>query len=156
MPAGDRFFVDTNVLLYSVDPADRVRQERAWAWLKPLWESRAGSLSWQVLHEFYANAVAKLGVGKPEARKAVRGYTHWAPVEASPVLVERAWHWMDQAQIAYWDALIVAASERSGCPWLLSEDFQDGRRFGPVTIVNPFLHGPAEFGLSGGPARSPR
>jgi predicted nucleic acid-binding protein len=30
---------------------------------------------------------------------------------------------MDAAQMTYWDALIVAAEQRSGARYLLSEDF---------------------------------
>ena len=38
--------------------------------------------------------------------------------------------------------MIVAAAERSRCRWLLSEDFQAGRKFGELTVVNPFEHEP--------------
>jgi predicted nucleic acid-binding protein len=38
--------------------------------------------------------------------------------------------------------MIVAAAEQTGCRYLLSEDFQAGRRFGDVTVVNPFETGP--------------
>lgn len=40
------------------------------------------------------------------------------------------------------DARILAAAERARCRWLLSEDFQAGRQFGSVTIVNPFRNEP--------------
>jgi hypothetical protein len=30
-------------------------------------------------------------------------------------LAERAWHWSDRAGIAFWDSLILAAAELSGC-----------------------------------------
>ena len=148
MPAGGRFFVDTNVLLYSVDPADPRKQERAWEWLQALWESGLGLLSWQVLNEFHVNALNKLRAGRPEARGIVSGYSHWVAGETTLGLVERAWHWMEQAQLSYWDSLIVSAAERAGCRCLLSEDFQAGRRFGAVTVVNPFLQGPDQFGLA--------
>ena len=147
MPAADRFFVDANVLLYSVDMRDPRKQERAWEWLSVLWERGLGALSWQVLHEFYANALHKLRVQRPEARKIVRAYSQWAPVETTVGLVERAWYWMERAQLSYWDSLIVSAAERAGCRRLLSEDFQAGRRFGEVVGVNPFLQGPEQFGL---------
>jgi predicted nucleic acid-binding protein len=39
----------------------------------------------------------------------------------------------------------VAAAERSGCTWLLSEDFQAGRQLGHETLVNPFEKPPEEF-----------
>jgi predicted nucleic acid-binding protein len=147
MPAGDRFFVDTNVLLYSVDPADSWKQERAWVWLGALWESGLGSLSSQVLNEFYVNASGKLRVSRPEAREIVKGYSQWVPVDMTFGLIERAWHWTEKAQVTHWDGLIVSAAERAGCRWLLSEDFQTGRRFGAVTVVNPFLELPEPFGL---------
>jgi predicted nucleic acid-binding protein len=71
-------------------------------------------------------------------RAAVTAFASWQPVVTSSVLVERAWHWMDQAGISYGDALIVAAAERSGARWLLSEDLEDGRDFAGLTAVNPF------------------
>lgn len=44
--------------------------------------------------------------------------------------------------LAFYDALIVAAAADAGCPVLLSEDLQHGRKFGGVTIQNPFLEEP--------------
>ena len=45
-------FVDTNVLLYSLDPRDPIKKARSKEWLEYLWQFGAGRLSWQVLHEF--------------------------------------------------------------------------------------------------------
>ncbi|MEK7403880.1 MAG: PIN domain-containing protein [Acidobacteriota bacterium] len=149
MRGGDSFFVDTNVLLYSVDSSERRKREQAWQWLAQLWEQGNGRISWQVLHEFYANATRKMRLDSSRARAVVRGYAEWTPVEVTLGLVEQAWLWMDQAQLPYWDALIVAAAERAGSGWLLSEDFQDGRRFGSLTVLNPLLHHPGEYGLAG-------
>ncbi len=148
MPAADSFFVDTNVVLYSVDAAHPDKQQKARAWLAALWEQAAGRLSWQVLHEFYANAEPKMRLARPEARRLVETLAEWQPRETSMELIQRAWHWMDQAQIPYWDGLIVAAAERAGCAWLLSEDFQNGRHFGSLTVVNPFFRNPNEFGVT--------
>ncbi|MBM3569408.1 MAG: PIN domain-containing protein [Alphaproteobacteria bacterium] len=36
------------------------------------------------------------------------------------------------------DGLLLATVERAGCRVLLSEDMADGRKFGAVTILNPF------------------
>jgi predicted nucleic acid-binding protein len=41
--------------------------------------------------------------------------------------------------VAFYDALIVAAARDAGCATLYSEDLQHGRRFGDLTVVNPFL-----------------
>jgi predicted nucleic acid-binding protein len=145
MRAGERFFVDTSVLLYSADPADAARQLAARDWLKALWESGSGRLSWQVLHEFYASAVRKLRAHSTEARITVELFATWQPVDTSFGLIQRAWFWTDEAQVSYWDGLIVAAAERAGCAWLLSEDFQPGRKLGAMTVVDPFHTRPEAF-----------
>lgn len=105
-------------------------------WIDALWQAGAGCLSWQVLHEFYVNAVRKLKTPSPAARQLVETYALWQPVENSVGLIRRAWDWTDAAQLPYWDALIVGAAERAGCGWLLSEDFQTGRRLGEVATVD--------------------
>ena len=47
---------------------------------------------------------------------------------------------LTQAQISYWDALIVAAALLSGCDTLYTEDLEQGRTFdGQLTVVNPFV-----------------
>lgn len=147
MPGIDRFFVDTNLLLYALDPLDPGKQRRAQSWLDALWNSGAGGVSWQVLHEFYVNATRKLRSTAAQARSTVKVFMEWQPVDTSPVLIQRAWHWTDTAQLSYWDALIVAAAEKRDCRWLLSEDFQVGQEFGAVTVVNPFRAIPEDFGL---------
>lgn len=147
MSGAERFFVDTNVLLYSLDSADPQKQATATEWLKCLWADGAGCLSWQVLNEFYVNAIRKLGAPASKARAVIETFALWRPVDPSLGLMQRAWHWMDSAQLTYWDALIVAAAERAGCACLLSEDFQAGRKLGSVTVVNPFRSRPQEFGL---------
>jgi predicted nucleic acid-binding protein len=147
MAGASAFFVDTNVLLYSVDPAGRDKQAAARQWITLLWEHSAGRLSWQVLNEFYLNAVRKLGAPTRNARMVVEALVQWKPVDMTPGILRRAWHWMDTAQLAYWDALILAAAERAECAWMLSEDFQAGRRYGSVTVINPFREQPESFGL---------
>ena len=147
MSAGDSFFVDTNVLLYYVDPADSEKQTRAMDWLDRLWMAGAGRLSWQVLHEFYWNAVRKMHIEAAKGREIVEDLSRWEPIDTSLGLIQQAWHWMDSAQLSYWDALIIAAARRSGAKYLLSEDLQAGRRYDDLLIVNPFAYAASEFGL---------
>ncbi len=148
MAGAERFFVDTNVLLYAVDASEQLKRASAVEWLNCLWREGRGALSWQVLNEFYINAIRKLGAPAAKARAVVETFALWRPVDHSLGLTQRAWHWMDSAHLAYWDALIVAAAERAGCAWLLSEDFQAGHKLGAITVVNPFRSRPDEFGIS--------
>jgi predicted nucleic acid-binding protein len=139
---GDRYFVDTNVFLYPHDLSHPAKRARAKEWLAWLWENACGSLSWQVLQEFYSNAVRKFGVAPELARQRVNLMHEWKPPEMTIGILERAWHWTDQAQVSFSDAMIVAAAERTRCRFLLSEDFQHGRKFGSVTVLNPFETSP--------------
>ena len=147
MSGGAKFFIDTNLLLYSIDKSDHAKWAQARAWIEALWAAGAGRLSWQVLHEFYAN-LPKIRTSNALGRQQIESLLLWQPLDTSHDLIGRAWHWQDTAQISYWDGLIVAAAERLECSWLVSEDFQTGRKFGNVTVVNQFLSGPDEFELT--------
>ncbi|MGH9416324.1 MAG: PIN domain-containing protein [Terriglobales bacterium] len=139
------FFLDTNVLLYTRDKRDRSKQQRAVAWTTGTWDTGAGRVSWQVLHEYYWNGTRKLKIDPMIVRADVHDLAQFNPVQASLALVQRAWHWCDQAQLAYWDALIVAAAEHCGATYLLSEDFEPKRRFGDCTVLDPFRSDPADY-----------
>jgi predicted nucleic acid-binding protein len=41
--------------------------------------------------------------------------------------------------VSFYDALVAAAAADAGCRVLLIEDLQHGRKFGGVTVQNPFL-----------------
>jgi predicted nucleic acid-binding protein len=146
MSGGDKYFVDSNVLLYAHDARNKEKQARAELWLDWMWRNALVHVSWQVLQEFYANAVLKMRVPPHYARKVVSLWSEWQPPDVTLGLLERAWYWSDQAKISFWDSMIVAAAERSHCRWLLSEDFQAGRRFGDLIVVNPFEHEPGTLG----------
>jgi predicted nucleic acid-binding protein len=69
----------------------------------------------------------------------------WQPVDFGLALLHRAWYWSDRGGVAYWDSLILAAAESTGCKYLLSEDFQAGQKFGDLTVLDPFHSAPEEF-----------
>lgn len=131
-------FVDSNVPLYCVDARNPEKRDRARLWMEQLGMREIGRLSWQVVHEFNWNAPRKLGISVAATREFAEEMLLWEPVGASAGLVRRAWSWCDQAQVTYWDALIVAAAEVCGARYLLSEDLQPGRRFGALQVVDPF------------------
>jgi predicted nucleic acid-binding protein len=137
MSAEGPYFVDTNVL-YVIDSACPEKRDRCKEWMSVLWEDGAGRTSWQVLKEFYCNATGKLRAQPKAVRPMVEQLTLWEPVGFGLGLVREAWTWMDRASLSCWDALILAAAEHAGCRYLLTEDFQDGRDFGRVRVVNPF------------------
>lgn len=140
----DLVFVDTNVLLYQWDRTEPDKQARATAWMKQLWKTKRGRLSYQVLAEFYVTATHKLkpGMKRPAAQWNVRTLLAWEPVAVDARLLERAWKVQDRFRTSWWDALIVAAAQTAGCRTLLSEDFQAGQDFDDLTVVDPFKTAP--------------
>jgi len=133
-------FVDTNILLYANDVHAGSKRETAIAALDELWAGKDGALSMQVLHEFYVNCIRKLKkpLLRADARLIVESYFPWC-VASSTEDIASAFRLQDQAQISYWDALLVAAAARSGAERLLTEDLNHNQRIAGVLIVNPFL-----------------
>lgn len=137
---GPLVFVDTNVLVYAHDSAAGERGETARKLLRRLWDERTGALSTQVLQEFYAVATRKLKppMTKLEARQIVADYSIWCVVDTDPLLIVSASKLDEEHSVGFWDALIIEAAIRAGAETLVSEDLQDGRRFGTLSVRNPF------------------
>jgi predicted nucleic acid-binding protein len=143
----DPVFVDTNVLVYVRDTTDPEKQARAAEWVSALWEARTGRLSPQVLQEYYVTLTRKLDPprSRDEAREDVTSLSAWGPILPDLETFETAWRVEDGFGLSWWDALIVAAALRAGCPWLLSEDLQDGMEIFGVKVISPFGRTPSEI-----------
>ena len=131
-------FVDTNVLLYAQDRRDDRRRGIAHAVLDGLWTSGTGVLSTQVLQEFYNAGTRKLKLEPALARRVVAFYSAWPVVETTVQMIVSASVLHERHSFSFWDAMVVEAALLSGATTLLSEDLQDGRRIGDLTIRNPF------------------
>ena len=131
-------FVDTNVLIYAEDGRERDRRDVAAGVLGDLWVSGLGVLSTQVLQEFYNAGTRKLKMPPAVARRIVAQYSEWPVVETTTQLIVSASILHERHSFSFWDAMVVEAALLSGATTLLSEDLQDGRRIGGLTIRNPF------------------
>ncbi|MGI8726235.1 MAG: PIN domain-containing protein [Solirubrobacterales bacterium] len=138
MPEKARAFVDTNVFVYALDDAEPDKRDRARSLLAE--EHEAAVVSTQVLGELYVTATRKLEkpLRKAEAREAISWLSELPVVAVDAGLVDRAAEISDLSQLSYWDGLIIAAAESSGCERLLSEDLSDGQVIAGVRIENPF------------------
>jgi predicted nucleic acid-binding protein len=134
-------FVDTNVLAYAYDRSETGKQPVAKAHLRMLWRNRTGTLSTQVLQEFYVVATRKLPapMRRTTARRIVTLYAEWPVVRVDVALLLAASELEERHTLSFWDALIVEAARRSGATRLLTEDLQHGRVVGGVSIENPFI-----------------
>ena len=131
--SGKAFF-DTNVVLYllSADPARADRAEQLIA--------QGGAISVQVLNEFAATAIRKLGMNWDEVAEALTAVRAVCTVEnLTAETHDRGRQLAIRYGFSVYDAMIVASALSAGATVLYSEDFQDGQRIeARLTIRNPF------------------
>ena len=140
----EKYFVDTNVLIYCRDLTAGKKQNQALEWMKSLWENRSGRLSTQVLNEYYYAVTQKLkpGISAELARKDVQDLFAWKPVPMDEAVIASSWQIQDNYSISFWDSLIVAAAQIADCKFLLSEDFSERQEYSGLTVINPFHQTP--------------
>lgn len=131
-------FVDTNVVLYADDADAGTRRDVARALLTRIFADGSAVVSVQVLQEYFSAATRRLGLPADAARSRVEVLGRLDVVSLAPDDVLAAIDLHRLHSLSIWDALIVRAALISGCRILSSEDFQSGRRFEALEVVNPF------------------
>jgi len=131
-------FIDTNILVYSLDQADPQKQIKARTLLKTARTSRTGVLSTQVLQEFYVVATGKLKVEPTLAKKITRSMANFTTVTVDFLLIEQAMEICQSDNLSFWDALIVSAASSAGCQAIWTEDLNHNQAVRGIEIVNPF------------------
>jgi predicted nucleic acid-binding protein len=132
-------FLDTNILLYSIsqNPAESLKRDRALALL----DDDSGSLSIQVLQEFYVQATRssradavphELAAGLIEAWSRFRIQDMTLPVLKTALRIRRAYGF------SFWDSAIVAAALALGCDRVYTEDLTHGQVIDGLAIIDPF------------------
>ncbi len=131
-------FIDTNILVYAVDPDFAVNRKHLVA-LEILERADIG-LSTQVLQEFYTVATRKLKRALPEEEvfALIEEYLRLPVVHIDQMILVEGIHNSIKYQISYWDGAIIAAAERLKCRTLYTEDLNNGQEYGTVTVRNPF------------------
>lgn len=136
----ERYFVDTNILIYAHDRSAGARHERARRLIEHLWDSGAGVLSTQVLQELCINLRRKVAKPLPvdEIRQLIQDYLSWEIVVNTPESVLQALELEIRYKISFWDALVLHAAETAGAAVLYSEDLAAGQTYGSIRVINPF------------------
>lgn len=136
----DKYFADTNVLVYAFDSSEPAKQSIAEQLIDTHGSSGSLVVSTQVLQEFFNIVTRKLAepLSIDDAYDLVQQFGVYPMVQISPELILRAISRYRDDAFSFWDALIVEAALQADCRVLLSEDMQDGRRIGQLLIRNPF------------------
>jgi len=137
--------VDTNILVYAYDSREPEKQLTAQALLRRGLESGQLHIPHQAITEFMAVVSRRLSTGETLLPRE----ESWRQTEfllaTFPILypdadvVRTALRGMATYQLSWYDAHLWAYADRYGLSEILSEDFEHGRLYGSVRIINPFL-----------------
>jgi predicted nucleic acid-binding protein len=134
----EKVFIDTNILVYSIDRDETVKRKRARELLKSLGKGSLVFLSTQVLQEFYVAATRKLGMDPLLAKDMLREWRRFNVVTVTPEIIEEAVDISILNQLSFWDGAVLAAARASGCEVVYTEDLNDGQLIGGIRMINPF------------------
>jgi predicted nucleic acid-binding protein len=133
-----RSFLDSNVIVYTDDPDEHAKRDRAVALVAAARQTGLGVISTQVMQEYFNATTRKLGTPAEAARRKVETLAHLDVVQIDPPLILAAIDLHRLHRLSIWDALIVQAAAAAGCRQLLTEDMATGARIAGVEVVNPF------------------
>jgi predicted nucleic acid-binding protein len=138
----DKFFIDTNVFIYSFDDRHPEKKVRALSLIADALQTGKGMTSWQVIQEFLNVSTRKFLIPlKPEDAKIYLHKILHPLCHIFPDLDLYSWALdiFEKTGYSFYDSLIVAGAQRGGCDIVYSEDLHTGQQVNGVKIVNPFL-----------------
>lgn len=136
----DRYFLDTNILVYAHDSGAALKRDTSRNLIFDCLRNGNGVMSPQVLSEFFVTVTGKIArpVTADQARKVISRLACMTVVDIDATMVLRAIEIKERWELHYRDGLIIAAAERAECGTLYSEDLSAGATYGAVTVCNPF------------------
>jgi predicted nucleic acid-binding protein len=138
----DRFFLDTNIFVYSFDQSAPAKARRAAQLIRDALTTQKGIVSFQVVQEFFSVALKRFSQPMQAADAGQYLNAVFRPllaVHSSQALYAEALFLHAQSGLSWFDSLIVSAAIQARCAVLFSEDLQHGQRFGGLQVRNPFL-----------------
>ena len=134
-----RVFVDTNILVYTLDADTPLKRDRAREVLRDRARNDELFISTQVLQEFFVAATRKLRIEPLVAKESLASLERLNVVVVTKPLIDEAIDLSILHQLSFWDSLIVAAATDARCEILLTEDLSHGQSIRGLKVVNPLL-----------------
>jgi len=136
-----RFFLDTNVFVYTFDHTAPAKAKKAAHLIRRAVDTGEGIVSYQVVQEFFSVALRRFSQPMTIAEAEQYLITVFRPllaVHSSPAIYVEALRVLAKHRLAWYDSLIVASALEGRCAVLYSEDMQHGREIEGLRIENPF------------------
>ena len=134
-----KIFIDTNILVYTLDQKNIEKRDKARNIVKKVVESHQPVISTQVIKEFYIVASTKLKADSIVVKNIIHNLHNLEIVNNDLDLIEQAIDISILSQLSFWDSLIIAAAEKANCEYVLSEDLNSGQNYRGIKLLNPFI-----------------
>ena len=135
-----RVLIDTNILVYAHQPAERAKHARSVEVLEGLADPGAWCVSTQVLAEFVSATTRgrrPLLSMADAIRQAERLAVSLPVLDVTRMVVLEAFRGIRQHRLSLFDAQIWATARLNQVDTVFSEDFQDGAVLDGVRFLNP-------------------
>ena len=132
------YFVDTNIWLYSfIESQDKEKSKIA----KLIVSESDIIISTQIVNEMSVNLLKKANFSEGKIQELIQSlYKRYSVFELSTDVLIKASEIRAKFSFSFWDSLVAASALDSEADYLISEDMQNGFKFGgKLTIINPFL-----------------
>lgn len=133
----ERFFFDTNILLYAIDPRDPLKKSRAIELIATHLDTNSMVVSTQVLQEFYAIATRKLKISAERSYALAQLYSTTTVIQVASEDIFYAMRMHQLEPLSFWDALIVRSAKLARVTKIFSEDMNSNQRYDGMLIDNP-------------------
>jgi predicted nucleic acid-binding protein len=136
--SANRFTLESNILVYTVDTRDPLKQKLAIQIVQAAARVTC-PLAMQALGEFFVAATRKVklppSLVQPHMAELLRTFETFS-YSAEHILVASQESSLGRFQ--FWDAVLLASAAEAGCTICLSEDMANGPKLGPISVHNPF------------------
>ena len=138
----DKFFIDTNIFIYSFDKTNLKKQKTAKEIISNALYNYDGCISYQVVQEFINASTQKFDtpLTKQDCNKYITNVLAplceiFSSIELykDALDIKEGWHY------SFYDSLIISAAITANCKILYTEDLQHDQRIQDVLIRNPFI-----------------
>ena len=135
-----KYLIDTNILVYAYDISEQEKRRKSLEILNKIITLGIGTISTQILAEFFVAVTKKLSVplSKEEATGRVKELSSIFPViDMNSQIIIDACQATSAYPFHYYDAQIWATAKIHNIPVILTEDLTDGAKYGEVQVTNP-------------------
>jgi predicted nucleic acid-binding protein len=137
-----KFFLDTNIFLYSFSYSEPAKKSKATSLVDRALDSGKGMISYQVVQEFFnvslLRFVPRMSLSEA-AQYLAMTFRPLLAVYPSYALYGQALQLTHRYSLSWYDSLIVAAALEGDCGVLYTEDLQHGQKLDNLLVQNPFL-----------------